>query len=342
MNPTINTRVVHLVATASGWGGLERAGVEVATQQCLSGMDVVLVASKDVCSRLPEGVQGVPFDFSASRHNPLFLWRLIKVLRSISPGILHLHANKGASIGKMVRPFLPKVKTVATIHNTKKTVSAFKGHNAVVAVSKKAGESLKGIPHKVIWNAISKPGALVAPVDLPKKEMGDFTVAAYGRFVAAKGFDVLLEAIAPLEHVNLWLVGDGKLRPDIERQVAQLGLQDRVWFPGFRKDAEAIVSHSDMFALPSRYEGFPFTLVEMLHQRVPIIAAKVAGAEEILPAQCLVEIEDVEALRERIRWAMESPEEHRALMEPVFSLAERELEIGYYCEQLNAVYLSVL
>ena len=111
-------KVVHLVGTASGWGGLERAAVEVVTEQARRGMDVVLVASRDVCDRLPDGVVGVTFDFSASRRSPLMIWRLRQAVKQLRPEILHLHANKAAAIGKCLRFFLPGVKTVATIQNT--------------------------------------------------------------------------------------------------------------------------------------------------------------------------------------------------------------------------------
>ncbi len=341
MNPA-RTKIVHLVATASGWGGLERAAVEVAAEQSRRGMDVVLLASGDVCARLPDGVAGVPFDFSASRRSPLLIWRLRRALKRLRPGLLHLHANKAAAIGKTLRVFLPGLKTVATIQNTKRSVSAFGGHDAVVAVSRLAGQSLGGLPHEVIWNAIPRPVAEDLPVDLPKKREGAMTIAAYGRFVEAKGFDLLLEAIAPLREVDLWLVGDGKLRTDIEAQIERLELGGRVWLPGFRADAEAIVSQSDLFLLPSRHEGFPFTLVEMLHRRKPVIASKVAGAEEILPEGCLVEIGDVEGLRSRIEFAQGNLDALAPSLAPVFDLARERLEIGYCCDRLNEVYQRVL
>ena len=112
------TKIVHLVATASGWGGLERAAVEVAAEQSRRGMDVVLLASGDVCARLPIGVAGVAFDFSASRRSPLLIWRLRMALKRLRPDLLHLHANKAAAIGKTLRVLLPGLKTVSYTHLT--------------------------------------------------------------------------------------------------------------------------------------------------------------------------------------------------------------------------------
>lgn len=335
-------KVVHLVGTASGWGGLERAAVEVVTEQARRGMDVVLVASRDVCDRLPDGVVGVPFDFSASRRSPFMIWRLRQAVKQLHPEILHLHANKAAAIGKCLRFFLPGVKTVATIQNTKRSVACFRGHDAVIAVSRMAGQSLGGLSHEVIWNAIPRPNPCPSPADLPVKGEDRVTLAAYGRFVEAKGFDLLLEAIAPLEGVDLWLVGDGKLSEAIGAQVETLGLSDRVWMPGFRTDAESIVAQADLFLLPSRHEGFPFTLVEMLHREKLVIASKVAGAEEILPDACLVEIGDIAGLRERIVWAMDNIEAMDRLMRPVFELAKQNLEIGCCCDRIDLIYRNSL
>ena len=336
-------RIVHLVATGSGWGGLEFAVAEIVTTQAKQGRDTVLVACPDVCKQLPAYVKRVVFDFRASRYNPVFLRKLTRVLQTLHPDILHVHANKGAAIARRVAPFLPETKRVATIHNTKKRTAVFKGMDAVIAVSRKAGECLGGLEHTVIWNAIKAPAPdTPSPADLPRKAHGRFTVASYGRFVAAKGFNILLEAVAPLEDVDLWLVGDGKLQTPLKRQVMRLGLKERVWLPGFRSDCEAIVSKADLFVLPSLREGFPLALVQMLHREVPVLATRVAGAEEILPDDCLVEVGDVSALRERLRWTMKNREDHRALMEPVYRLAKEKLEIGYYCERLDEVYASVL
>jgi glycosyltransferase involved in cell wall biosynthesis len=80
----------------------------------------------------------------------------------------------------------------------------------------------------------------------------------------------------------------------------------------------------------------------MLHRRVPVLAARVAGAEEVMPEEVSFEVGDVEGMRERIREALAHPEGLRSIMLPVFELAATRLTVARCCEETVAVYRSVL
>lgn len=316
--------------------------VEVASEQWRRGQRVLVLCSEDVATRLPEGLPRKVIHFNRSRLNPVLLYQIIRAVRRSGAGLLHAHANKAAFLAKLTKRFVPGLRTVATIQNTKKSVGAFRGHDALIAVSRRAGQALGAIPHRVIWNAIPRPGGAsvdqnVVPADYRKHTV----VGAYGRFVSAKGFDFLLEAMAPLENVTLWLIGDGPLRADLEAQALRLGMKDRVWFAGFRSDAEPLMTLADLFVLPSRHEGFPFTLVEMLHREMPTLASRVAGAEEIMPESCLFEIGDVEGMREGIRRALASPEKWSNVLQDAFAQARENLEIGVCCDRIEQLYQSL-
>ena len=96
-----------------------------------------------------------------------------------------------------------------------------------------------------------------------------------GRLHPQKGFDRLLPIFARLRssHPNwhLVLLGEGDERARLEAQVRDLGLQQHVSLPGWVSDVEGALSRSDLFVLPSRYEGFGNVVAEALACGVPVV-----------------------------------------------------------------------
>ena len=91
-------------------------------------------------------------------------------------------------------------------------------------------------------------------------------VGMNGALIYRKGVDLMLGALAELSHdskdFRLVLAGDGKERPTFERMAKEKGIADRVLFLGMVKDAWRLLPLYDVFALPSRSEGFPLALLE--------------------------------------------------------------------------------
>ncbi len=107
-----------------------------------------------------------------------------------------------------------------------------------------------------------------------------------GRLDRQKGFDRLLD-IAPemmrgLPQHDLVIVGDGPQRPALIEQAARAGLAERVHFLGWRADVNSLLKASDLFLLPSRWEGLPNVLLEAMAAALPVVAADVEGVRELL------------------------------------------------------------
>ena len=96
-----------------------------------------------------------------------------------------------------------------------------------------------------------------------------------GRLHPQKGFDRLLPIFARLRstHPNwhLVLLGEGDERARLEARVRDLGLQEHVSLPGWVSDVDGALSRSDLFVLPSRYEGFGNVVAEALACGVPVV-----------------------------------------------------------------------
>lgn len=114
----------------------------------------------------------------------------------------------------------------------------------------------------------------------------DPVVLSTGRLTAVKGQRYLVEAAALLapDHPGLQVVilGEGELREELEELVAERGLTGSVHLPGHRADARMLLDAADVFALPSRAEGMPLTLIEAMEARVPVVATRVSGSSEVV------------------------------------------------------------
>lgn len=103
------------------------------------------------------------------------------------------------------------------------------------------------------------------------------TIVSAGRFAYQKGYDILIKAFKDIHfrhpEYTMTIYGDGPLKDEYNALVADLGLQDVVSFPGYVKDVASAVREEGIFVLPSRYEGIPNVLIEVLAMGVPTVSA---------------------------------------------------------------------
>lgn len=109
-----------------------------------------------------------------------------------------------------------------------------------------------------------------------------------GRLTPEKGLHELLEATAQVvqeEECTLLIAGEGEIKDDLRRRAADLGLQDRVTFPGFldQEELNAVYDEADMLVLPSYYgEGFPTVISEAMSHGLPVVTTPIRGAADHL------------------------------------------------------------
>ncbi|WP_254054525.1 glycosyltransferase family 4 protein [Roseovarius sp. EL26] len=109
-----------------------------------------------------------------------------------------------------------------------------------------------------------------------------------GRLAAVKGLPILFEAFLDVlkQHPDaiLTLIGDGPDRVKLQQQVKQLGLEQSVLFTGYQTEQEvaAHLEQTDAFVLPSFAEGVPVVLMEAMASKVPVIATRIAGIQELV------------------------------------------------------------
>lgn len=337
-----------MVMAGNEEGGLEKHFVDLCNALVKDpDIELLAIGHEKYAQRFSQDVNYLAIDLSKSRRNIKMLWQLAAAIKKFNPDVVHAQASKAAAIIKSLKKILPG-KKVATLHNLKNNTKMFKGYDGVIAVSKSASGRLPDSLDKVavIYNGQNSAVAVepYARAELLKQagleDNGKHLCIGVGRFVYAKAFELLLEAWVDIEH-NLILVGDGPDRPELERLVAEKQLGGRVSILGFRDDVINLLASSDVCVISSRYEGFPYVMVESLFVKTPIISTKVPGCNEMLPPQRLLEIDDVANLKQGLQQQLADLGSLQSDFESVFEFAEQELTVAAMTRKHLEFYQSL-
>ena len=129
----------------------------------------------------------------------------------------------------------------------------------------------------------------VFPSPVPAdKEQHRFCLLAVGRLHRVKNYEFLIQACAALrdERVDVicWIAGEGPERPALERQIAKLRLQDRVYLIGHVPPAQlsGYYRYADLVVLTSLSEGIPVVLMDAMAHEKLVLAPAITGIPELV------------------------------------------------------------
>jgi len=160
-------------------------------------------------------------------------------------------------------------------------------------------------------------------------------VVAVGRLVEKKGFKYLIDAVGQVEGVHLAILGEGDLRPELERQAHSSGASITLTGELDRNGVAAALAAADVVAVPSvvdtggNVDGLPNTLLEALAAGRPVVASAIAGIPEVVTDEqngLLVPERDVDALAAALAELRNRPELRSQLGAEARRRALRELD----------------
>jgi glycosyltransferase involved in cell wall biosynthesis len=163
--------------------------------------------------------------------------------------------------------------------------------------------------------------------------------------IPRKGVDTIFYALAALRRTHDFcfvICGDGPERGELEQLSADLGLRERTHFVGQvgRAEVPRYFAACDMFVLASRLEAAGNVLLEAAASGRPVVCTDAGGPAEYVRDErtgFVVPVEDVAAIRERVRLLLENP----ALMEELGRNARLIAERDHAYSRLMADYLAV-
>lgn len=298
-------------------------------------------------------VQGVPLygklDLLAPR-------RLARLLIQEGADIVHTHLSSASLWGAFAarRAHLPVLATV----QGQNTALWYRFADLLIANSEAVRQHMiaQSIPPErvvVVHNAVDLSAfqRRLSPAQA-KRGLGldpqCLVIGTAAHLSPKKGHDDLLAAalsIAPrLPHAHFAFLGEGPMRPQLERTARAAGLADRVHFLGFRRDVAAVMSAYDIFALASWWEPFGLVFVEAMALGIPVVTTRGGGAPEVVAdgeTGLLVPARDPQALADALlRLATDA--DLRATMSSAASLRAGQFDIADKVLEVEAAYYRLL
>jgi glycosyltransferase involved in cell wall biosynthesis len=169
-------------------------------------------------------------------------------------------------------------------------------------------------------------------------------IATVGRLTLAKGHRYLIDAVKPVisrfPKAHFIIIGDGELRKELEVQVEKNGVAGYVHFLGTRANISNLLAATDLFVLPSLWEGLSMALLEAMAAAKPIISTAAAGTVEVMiPGQTglLISPGDSQALAEGIMQMLSDQNQARIMAQA----ARQHVEINFSAEKNAAEYIAL-
>jgi glycosyltransferase involved in cell wall biosynthesis len=133
------------------------------------------------------------------------------------------------------------------------------------------------VAHNGLWDDEFNPASASA-------DATDFLFV--GEMRDYKGVDILLKALAKLKGATLTLVGDGPAMDEYKALAVKLGISEQARFMG-RMPMQDAVKRGRIMVLPSRFESFPYVVLETAAASLPLITTAVGGIPEVVPRSLL-------------------------------------------------------
>lgn len=294
--------------------------------------------------------------------------RLLRLLRSFRPDILHTHMFHANLLGRLVGRLAGVPLVISTEHTMGQEGSVRRVLNRwtsplagrVVAVSQSVGdfavERIRIDPGRVVvipngidlrrYQTGPDPREARAKLGLPVEGP---VVGSVGTLRPVKGFDILLQAFARLAPhwpgAHLLIVGDGPEMKKLRALADILGLCDRVHFTGARTDVEQLLPALDVFVCPSHWEGLPLAVVEAMAAGLPVVATRVSSLTEVVAegvTGLIVPPADPAALAHSLETLLEDPELRRRMGAAGRQRAQDHYTLERMVSQTEELYQALL
>jgi glycosyltransferase involved in cell wall biosynthesis len=337
-------------------GGQERALTSLANHYVLNGDEVSIINlfRTEQFYQLEKNIRVIWPEIERSRHNR-FVYALFiipylrKVIKEIKPDFI-------LSYGEWFNPFViistlflkvplyvldrmgPGINLGRLIGTARKVFYRF-ATGIIVQTSAAADVVKRQTGVKNIGIIPNPVNVINTDISFKKKQ-----IITIGRLAKEKGHIILIRAFAKLK-VKDWtlhIIGDGPERINLEQEIALLGISERVIFYGHLRDFGNIIGESEIFVLPSFYEGFPNSLIEAMSVPLACISSDcTAGPSDIIEDGIngiLFETGNTESLAESIEYLIRNPDLRIKLAKEAFKVREKlafDKIAGLYLDFIN-------
>lgn len=367
-------RVVH-VCKVGGIAGAEGHLLRLLPGLAARGFDVhmLVLGSGEPTRRFREELAagGVAVDRVPIRADtdPLATSTLWRRLRALRPDLVHTHLIHADLHGQAAAALAGVPARILSRHNNDpfRRRGLFLSLNRlvlrrvdrIVAISRSIARFVVEVeaadPRKVRTVPYGLDPSVVLPMarGAARTALGvgptDPLVGVFGRAVPQKGIEVAIDAFPRVRAVHpaarLVVVGDGPLRPVLERRARRAGLGDGVVFTGWIERAADLMPACDVVVIPSRWEGFGLVALEAMASSRAIVASRVDALEEIVvdgETGLLVSPDDPGPLADAVTDLLGNPARAAALGAGGLARLRQEYSVAGMVDATIAVYAELL
>ncbi len=349
-------KIVHVVYSLE-LGGAEVLVAQLCRMQRANGHDV------SVCAYSSLGVVGQELEaegfgiYVPGEARPaLTMLRYFRHFRALRPDVVHCH-NPAPTLQAAIGARLAGARSIiATRHSLVAppydTAAEIKFSllsyfcDWVVGICDATCLNLRGAPlaRKSRTVRVYNGAAPIELVGTERLEKRGFTLVFIGRLAAVKDLGTLVRAVAlareQVRELELWIVGDGPVRDELEALSEELGISGAVRFWGRQMQTAQFYAAADVFAMSSVSEGLPMSLLQAMSVGVPALVTDVGGMAEVVRlAKCglMAPVGDWRAMAGEIVRLAEDPEMRAQFGE----CGRRAYQAEFTLERMEAEYMKL-
>lgn len=304
-----------------------------------------------------QGIKVLCFGENCNIYNPLFIFKLARLMKQYD--IVHTH-NTSPQLFAAVGSVLCSMVLVTTEHNTSNRRRDWKWYawidkwmyrryKKVICISDKAQENLHEAHPSldnlcVVYNGVNVFKFHDAQPIKSLKDNGKVRIIMVAGFRYQKDQDTLIKSISLLDKAKyeLWLVGDGERRTELESLVSSLGISNQVKFMGIRADIPELLQTADIVVMSSHFEGLSLSSVEGMSVGKPFVASDVDGLHEVVDGYgILFPHGDDKALAQTIERLSNDPVHYNAVADKCWERAQM-YDIQKMVDSYNQVYINCM
>jgi glycosyltransferase involved in cell wall biosynthesis len=289
------------------------------------------------------------------------LAELVLLMRRLRPHIVHASSSKAGVLGRLAAWLTRVPIRFFTVHGW-----AYTAHPGVrsrlyeladrlvrplttltICVSESEREAgLAARTCDAERSVVIHTGIDAASYAVARPAEGTPAIVTVGRLRAPKDPVSLVRALSLLRGpFRATFVGSGPAEREVEEEVRRSGLTDSVVLAGERDDVPGLLASSAVFALSSRSEAFPVSILEAMAAGLPVVATRVGGVPELViegETGLLVRPADPSALAAALQCLLDEPELRARLGAAGRARVERHFALDTFLQSHLDLYRRAL
>lgn len=319
--PATNKKILYVI-TKSNFGGAQRYVYELALAMSRQGYEVAVACGgeKELVTRLrAENIKTYPVN-GFQRDIGLLkeiqaLASLTRIIRDFKPDVIHLNSAKAGGLGAVAARLLGVPKIVFTAHGwsflesdrplwwkliawTGSYLTGLLSHQLILVSQHDFNKTnFAGLKKKcqVIYPSSSEFPVFereearhrLLPEAKIEQHYRNVWLVTIAELNHNKNHQTAINAVAEFNSTHstkifYTIIGDGELTEKLKEQTDLKGQNDYIYFLDYLKEARQYILAFDIFLLPSKKEGLPYTILEAGQAGIPCLASHVGGIGEVI------------------------------------------------------------